>query len=62
MGAMFETAIQQELERGDLVQLLPSIASEPQVFYLIYPSRRQLPLRTRVLIDFLLQGDLFGPS
>lgn len=60
IGAMFETTIKQELERGDLVQLLPSIASEPQVFYLIYPSRRQVPLRTRVLIDFLLQGNLFG--
>ena len=59
IGAMFETTIRRELERGELVQLLPTICSEPQVFYLIYPSRRQLPSRTRVLIDFLLEGSLF---
>ena len=59
VGAMFETTVRKELERGDLVQLLPAVSSEPQVFYLIYPSRRQVPLRTRVLIDFLLQVSLF---
>lgn len=60
IGAMFDTTVRLELERGELVPIMPSISSEPQVFYLIYPSRRQVPLRTRVLIDFLLEERLFG--
>lgn len=60
IGAMFEATVRPELARGELIHLMPTVASEAQVFYLIYPSRRQLPLRTRVLIDFLLERDVFA--
>ncbi|TMS80205.1 LysR family transcriptional regulator, partial [Pseudoalteromonas sp. S981] len=33
--------------------------SEPLVFSLVYPSRRQVPQRTRAVIDFLLSESLF---
>jgi len=37
-----------------------SMKSEPLIFSLVYPSRRQVPQRTRVLIDFLLSNATFG--
>ncbi len=60
VGAMFASTVKRELENGELLPVLPSITSDPRVFYLIYPSRRQVPLRTRVLIDFLLESRLFA--
>lgn len=59
MGAMFETTVRAELARGDLVKIMPSVASEVQTFYLVYPTRHHVPRRTRALIDFLLQSHLF---
>ncbi|MGB0866852.1 MAG: LysR family transcriptional regulator [Granulosicoccaceae bacterium] len=59
IGACFESTVKEELDQGRLVQLMPTIASEPQVMYLVYPSRRQVPPRTRALIDFLLGVGLF---
>lgn len=60
IGALFETVVNEEVARGELTRLLPSVSSEPLVFSLIYPSRRQVPLRTRVLIDFLMQANFSG--
>ncbi|MFK8082779.1 MAG: LysR family transcriptional regulator [Granulosicoccus sp.] len=62
IGAIFGSMIRKEIAKGQLVPILPSVASDPVVFYLIYPSRRQVPLRTRVLIDFLLEQNLVGNS
>lgn len=59
IGVMFEATVRPELERGELIHLLPTVASEPAVFYLLYPSRRQLPLRTRVVVDFLMESNIF---
>ncbi len=59
IGALFETTVKHELKRAELQRVLPSVGSEAQVFYLVYPSRRHVPRRTRVLIDFLLQGKIF---
>ncbi|MCW8841014.1 MAG: substrate binding domain-containing protein, partial [Gammaproteobacteria bacterium] len=44
-----------ELTDGRLRQLLPDYHSEPSAAYAIYPSRRHLPLRVRVFIDFLIE-------
>jgi len=60
VGAMFETIVKQELANGELVQLLPSVKSVPITFYLVYPSRRQIPSRIRVLIDYLIENMAFN--
>jgi DNA-binding transcriptional LysR family regulator len=49
-----------ELRAGELVQVLPRYrASHRVAIHAVYPSRRHLPQRTRVFIDFLLE--LYGP-
>ena len=49
-----------ELKSGRLVILLPQYRASHRVgIYAVYPSRRHLPQRTRVFIDFLL--NLYGP-
>ncbi len=59
VGALLPTTIRDELKKGELVQIMPSLTSDPIIFALLYPSRRQLPLRTRVVIDYLLAAKLF---
>ncbi len=49
------------LQRGDLQIVLPDFRESRRVgVYAVYPSRRFLPARVRVFIDFL--ADLFGPE
>jgi len=49
------------LQRGDLRIVLPDYRESRRVgVYAVYPSRRFLPARVRVFIDFL--ADLFGPE
>jgi len=60
IGALLPTTVSAEIERGALIQLMPSLSSEALVFSLVYPSRHQVPLRTRVLIDYLLEAKIFN--
>jgi DNA-binding transcriptional LysR family regulator len=39
---------------GKLRRILPDYTSEPLNAYLVYPSRRHLPPRTRAVMDFLI--------
>lgn len=59
LGVMLPTSVRQELSEHAVTQVMPSISSEPLVFALMYPSRRQLPQRTRAVIDYLLNARLF---
>ncbi len=59
IAALLPSTVKAEVERGDLVQVMPEVTSDPFVFSLIYPSRKQIPKRTRVLIDYLVNADLF---
>jgi LysR family transcriptional regulator for bpeEF and oprC len=45
--------VRAELERGDLVELLPSCRPEPMPIHIVYPSGRLLPQRVRVAIEAL---------
>ena len=45
--------VQGELERGELVELLPSCRPEPMPIHIVYPSGRLLPERVRVAIEAL---------
>jgi DNA-binding transcriptional LysR family regulator len=46
--------VEQDLRDGTLVELLPALGGAARPFSLIYPGNRHMPLRVRVLIDFLL--------
>ena len=48
------------LRRGDLLRLLPDYDLGAMGIYLVYPHRRHLPLKVRVLADFLAEA--FGGS
>jgi DNA-binding transcriptional LysR family regulator len=43
------------IERGELVRLLPGWYSDAGPLSVYYPSRRMLPAKTRVFVDFLLE-------
>jgi len=49
-----EYQIVDDVLAGRLQQVLPDYKSEPLPAYLVYPSRRHLAPRTRVVIDFLI--------
>ncbi|MCF2907166.1 LysR family transcriptional regulator [Pseudoalteromonas sp. DL2-H2.2] len=59
VATLLPSTVQQEISDGKLVTLCESLHSEPLVFSLVYPSRRQVPQRTRAVIDFLLSESLF---
>ena len=45
-----------DLRRGDLVELLPKYRGVEFGIHAAYPSRKHLPLKTRVLVDFLVDA------
>ena len=52
--ALPECNVIDELDRGELVHLLPEYLLEPLGVYVLYPSRDNLPQKTRLFVDFLL--------
>jgi DNA-binding transcriptional LysR family regulator len=53
--------IGEDLRRGDLVEVMPTYRSIEVGIYAVYASRKNLPLKTRRLIDFLADA-LRAPS
>ena len=51
--------IEEDLREGRLVEVLPQLAGASRPFSLLYPANRHMPLRVRVLVDFLV-GELGG--
>jgi DNA-binding transcriptional LysR family regulator len=49
-----EPHVLDDIRAGRLCRLLPQCTSAQEQTYVIYPSRRNVPPRTRVLIDFLV--------
>lgn len=45
--------VQPFLNSGELIELLPDWQSEESGIYAVYPSRRHLPAKVRLMIDFL---------
>ena len=62
IGIMLPTTVREETRKGELVKVMPELKTERMIFSLVYPSRRQVPLRTRVLIDYLLQANMFDEA
>ncbi|MFZ1343957.1 LysR family transcriptional regulator [Thiothrix eikelboomii] len=54
VGLHLPTTIQIELTQGTLELVLPEWYGDEMNFCIAYPSRRQLPLRVRHLLDYLL--------
>ena len=46
--------VEQDLARGDLVELLPQHGGTSRPFILLYPHARHLSLRVRTFVDFLM--------
>ena len=59
LGCLLPSTVQTEMNAGEIVPIMPELMSDPLVFSLIYPSRRQVPQRTRVVIDYLLNANMF---
>lgn len=47
--------VEQDLARGDLVELLPQHGGTARPFFLLYPHARHLSLRVRTFVEFLLE-------
>ncbi|MDY6890800.1 MAG: LysR family transcriptional regulator [Pseudomonadota bacterium] len=43
-----------ELERGELIQLLPQWPMEGRTMHMLYPHRDSLPVKTRAFIEFVM--------
>ncbi len=50
-----EYQVVDDIQAGRLQRVLPDYASAKQAAYVVYPSRRHLAPRTRVVIDFLIE-------
>ena len=44
-----------EIRAGRLYRLLPNYFARQRQAFVVYPSRRHLPQRTRIVIDFLIE-------
>lgn len=55
IGLLPEYQVIDDIDAGRLRRVLPDYTSEALPAYLVYPSRRHLPPRTRVVIDFLIE-------
>ncbi|AGZ34895.1 LysR family transcriptional regulator [Pseudomonas sp. SWI6] len=58
----YRFTVQDALERGELVEVLRDFGGTSRPFMLIYPQARHMPLRVRVLIDFLFSGASLGQA
>jgi DNA-binding transcriptional LysR family regulator len=48
--------VEEDLQRGALVEILQPYAGRSRPFSLLYPQNRHMPLRVRVFIDYLTQA------
>jgi DNA-binding transcriptional LysR family regulator len=55
VSTLLPSTVKQEVASGELVRICPRISSENLLFTLVYPSRKQVPSRTRVLVDYLIE-------
>lgn len=55
VSTLLPSTVRQEVASGELVRIYPSISSDKLLFTLVYPSRKQVPSRTRALIEYLIE-------
>ena len=56
VGQILKLMVKQELESGQLVQILHEYRSEAAGIYAVYPQRSFLPLKVRAVIDYLVDN------
>lgn len=62
MGQLPHYMIDADLAAGRLVALLPELDTSSQGLHLYYPQRKQMPLRVRRFIDFVVDRGLGSKS
>lgn len=55
LGSAPAWLVQDLIETGDLIRLLPNWEMPPQQAHLVYPSRKYQPQRTRALLQFMAE-------
>jgi DNA-binding transcriptional LysR family regulator len=55
IGLLPEFLFQHELEDGDLINVLPEWSSAPVLINALYPSRKYIPMKVKVFLEFLEQ-------
>jgi DNA-binding transcriptional LysR family regulator len=55
IALMYELQVLDDIMTGQLHRVLAEYPTERTQIFLIYPSRQHLALRTRVVIDFLVE-------
>ncbi|MBD2310006.1 LysR family transcriptional regulator [Chroococcidiopsis sp. FACHB-1243] len=55
IGLLPEFLFQQELQSGNIVNVLPQCSSAPIPINALYPSRKYIPMKVRVFLEFLEQ-------
>jgi DNA-binding transcriptional LysR family regulator len=56
LAQLYRSTVEGLLADGTLVELLHQHAGATRPFYLLYPHARHLPLRVRVLVDYLIEA------
>ncbi|PLX78588.1 MAG: LysR family transcriptional regulator [Desulfuromonas sp.] len=56
VGQTLRLNVMDELENGELIQVLSDYRSEPVGIYAVYPQRAFLPLKVRAVIDYLIEN------
>jgi DNA-binding transcriptional LysR family regulator len=56
LAHLMEDLVRKDLERGTLIRVLEEWCAPFPGFFLYYPGRRQMPLKLRVLVDFIGRG------
>jgi DNA-binding transcriptional LysR family regulator len=54
--------VAKDLERGALIQLLPSLKAHTGITHAVFPFRRGMVPAVRSLLDFLSEGLTVGPA
>ena len=54
IGALLPCMVREDVRSKRLVQIMPSLKSEELILSLVYPSRKHVPQRVKVAIDFFL--------
>jgi DNA-binding transcriptional LysR family regulator len=56
LAQVYRSTVEDLLADGSLVELLPRFGGSSRPFLLLYPHARHLPLRVRVVVDFLIEA------
>jgi DNA-binding transcriptional LysR family regulator len=62
LGSAPAWLVQDLIDSGELVRILPRWKQPPQPVYLVYPSRRYQPLRTQAFLRFMTKRTLTLPG